>query len=638
MRDRLVPFVLMLAAFVLLGGCAGTARGVKQSVYENDEDLTVIDVSRSEADALVIIRYPAVVQDDALPAYYRLFEQHPIGGRVDVTELAHRTSERIAQSIIVKSNYYVMSLYRELNADLPEDSVLLSPHMVVLDDQGQLTSRPLLASEEIPAVLTIDFSVYSFPDAERMMDSPPLTFGDIITPLFVIHANRWLRPPTNGLLLSSEPLLPAAWSQSASQAQEQTASRLLEAPPDFSRPLDFISYLNQGQFPSDDLAVKSAGESRRDVVAVEAYPLEKIRMDADLMARLEYDLSVDPFAEDFVKGAATRTVTALNRVDHDRATFFTRQTALSRFDPVLGRAFLSRSQNEALRSRLQMAEALINAERRFLAAQSASLYEGAYEGAYGDQMRQMIAAEYRNLEQRRDMARTQNLSTALAIVAMAGAVYAGSNGDSSNFLYSDTMSNIMMLSSVWAANSAFALHAKSKIVGENFLVQMAPAINRQVSVQVEWLESTEEITARDFDEFREKTMALYQGSVRSLPGNFDPDCRFVHPAVSGYGRWTGRCEDGMAAFSGYGVVSDEQGNTIEYVGQAEEGLAQGIGAMIYRGPDETGAIYYEGGFAGGVPEGVVLVEEPGRKPRVRYFRAGVDDGAADADQLQRVRF
>ncbi len=38
-------------------------------------------------------------------------------------------------------------------------------------------------------------------------------------------------------------------------------------------------------------------------------------------------------------------------------------------------------------------------------------------------------------------------------------------------------------------NTAFSNNAESKTVGENFLVQMAPAINRQVSVQVEWLES-----------------------------------------------------------------------------------------------------------------------------------------------------
>jgi hypothetical protein len=60
--------------------------------------------------------------------------------------------------------------------------------------------------------------------------------------------------------------------------------------------------------------------------------------------------------------------------------------------------------------------------------------------------------------------------------------------------------------------------------------------------------------------------------------------------------------------------------------------------MIYRTPGEIGAVYYEGSFNKGVPDGVVLVEEPGRKPRIRKFRDGAENGSADADQLQFVEF
>ena len=58
------------------------------------------------------------------------------------------------------------------------------------------------------------------------MDSPPVTFGDLVTPLFVVHSNRWLRPSTNGLLLSSGPLVQASWSQSTEQAHKQVANKL----------------------------------------------------------------------------------------------------------------------------------------------------------------------------------------------------------------------------------------------------------------------------------------------------------------------------------------------------------------------------------------------------------------------------
>lgn len=638
MRHRLsTTATLMLAATLLLAGCAGTARGKKESVYQHDADLAVVDLSRSTADAMVTIRYPAVVDRDAVEAYYNAFWEQAIGGTPKDDSGARQGSERIAQSVITKSNYFTMSLYRELQAKLPPESVLLSPHVIELDATGRLVSRPLLAVEEIPVVLNIDFNVYSYPDSRKMMDAPPLTFGDIVTPLFVLHANRWLRPATFGLLLASEPLLGSAWAQSEQQTAEQVADRMADRVGEYVRPLDFVNFLAGVEPEAHDLPVKSAGESRREVVAVEIHPLEKIRMDGEQVARLATNPAIDPFADDFVRGAATRVVTALNRVDHDRATFFGRQIALSRFDPQLGAAFLARAGDEATRARLQMGEALIAAERKFLAAQSDSLYQGTWEGVYGSQMREMIAAEYRLLEDRRRLARAQNLNTALAIVAMAGAAYAGNNVDSGNVFESQTMSNILMLSSIWAMNSAFGANAESKIVGENFLAQMAPAINRQVSVQIEWLDSREEITARDFTEFREQALALYQRSVRSVNSPAERKCAFHDGSADRAGRWFGPCTGGLAAGTGYGLIADDGGIT-EYVGGARAGLADGSGAMIIQAPGAAGAVYLEGEYREGLPDGVLWLEEPGRKPRVRLFQDGKNRGAASAEDLRRVQF
>ena len=97
-----------------------------------------------------------MVARDALPAYYRSFEQHAIGGDPKLDNRYRQDTDRIAQSIITKSNYYAMSLYREFRDRLPPDSVLLSPHMITLDEEQKLTSFPLLASEEIPSVVTVD--------------------------------------------------------------------------------------------------------------------------------------------------------------------------------------------------------------------------------------------------------------------------------------------------------------------------------------------------------------------------------------------------------------------------------------------------------------------------------------------------
>ena len=129
-----------------------------------------------------------------------------------------------------------------------------------------------------------------------------------------------------------------------------------------------------------------------------------------------------------------------------------------------------------------------------------------------------------------------------------------------------------------------------------------------------------------------------KGSIRSINHAFDPQCQFCHPALDTAGRWYGGGFGGLASDSGYGLIIDQDGDTIEYVGFAKSGRASGIGAMIFRSPRDMGAIYYEGSFSEGLPEGVVQVEEPGRKPRIRKFRAGIDKGAADPEDLQRLQF
>jgi len=626
-------------SLLLLTACAGTATGLKTSVYKPDENLSMEDKSISQADANVVIRYPAIVDVNAENLFFDAFAHNAIGGALGK---AGTESDRIAQSIIAKSNYYAMSLYKELSSALPAHSVLLSPHIIYSDQQGQLTSRPLLASEKIASVLTIDFNVYSFPDPQKMMDAPPLTFGDLITPMFVIHSNRWLMPSTNGLLLSSDPLINTAWNESFEQAEQQFESRYSFTPVAYQRPLDFISFLNDGPTNGMDLPVKSAGEARREVVAVEKHPLEKIRMDGDLVANLAIDHEIDPFVEDFVKGAVTRVVVALNEVDHDRATFFTRQTALAQFDPELAQAFLMRSQDQSVQARLQLAESLLKAEKKFLSTQSGSIFAGTYEGNYGGKMRQMIAAEYRMLEERRDIARSQNISTALAIVAAVGGVYAASESGNSGGYNSarnwGNLADMLMMTSVWQVNSAMNKSAASKTVGENFLMQMAPALNQQVSVQVEMLESNEEITAHDYDEFRQKTMAIYQSYARSMSAETSPSCTFLYPGASQQGSWYGDCSGGQATGTGYGLVRDDECRAIEYLGWADGGMSQGKGAMIVRSPHEIGAIYYEGQFNQGAPDGLVRVEQPGRKAQTRVFRGGKDVGRGAEDELERLKF
>jgi len=635
---RFKPWIVLLFATVLISACAGTARGKKTSVYQHEENVVVVDYSLSKADAMVVIRYPAIIHADAEQSYFHAFSINAIGGEVPPANRTKKATTRIAKSVIAKSNYYVMTLYRELQKELPPETVLLSPHIILWDRERGIFSRPILATEQIPSVVTIDFNVYSYPDTDEMMDSPPVTFGDLVTPLFVVHSNRWVRPPTNGLWLSSDPLVQAAWSQSSLQARSEVARKVDQTGPDYQRPLDFIAFLNTRSRGRQILPLKSAGGANGDVIAVEDYPVEKIQMDGALLENLSDDWAQDPFAESFVKGAANRVKQTLNSVNHDKATFFARQTALARFDPELAIAFLARSGGESVRARLQLAEALIEAERKFLASQSLGLYEGTYAGDYGMQMRQMIEGEYKLLEKRRSEARKQNVTAAVAALAMVGSVYGATVSGAAGAAFMQNFAGVFMLGSLWAMSSTFKTQAKSAEMSEHFLTLIAPALERQISVQMEWLESKEKITAIGFAEFRNKTLSLYQARVRSLQADVTDRCVFKHPSFSEPGRWYGSCRGGLASERGYGVVRDSSGSYVEYLGTARDGMASGTGGMIVHAANKIGVIYYEGNFSNGLPDGTVKTEEPGRKSRVREFRAGLDVGKGNASELQSLEF
>ena len=629
--------LLLVGAALLVSSCAGTARGSRSSVFQSDAPVEPVDFSISRGDALVVIRYPALIHEDAEAALFHAFSINAIGGDVPPANRTKKVTTRIAQSVIGKSAYFVMSLYRELQKALPEDTVLLSPHIVLWDAERGLYSRPILATEQIPSVLTVDFNVYSYPDTEAMMDSPPITFGDLVTPLFVVHADRWLQPGTHGLLLSSEPLLGTSWQLSDEQVTHALRGRLEYRPTEFQRPLDFISFLDRRAPGSPGAPLKPVGTGN-GTIAVEQYPLEKIQMDGALLTNLSEDFAQDPFVESFVRGAATRITQALNRVDHDRATFFARQNALARFDPELALAFLARSGGEPVRARLQLAEALIEAERRFLSAQSLSLYEGTWLGDYGTQMREMIEGEYNLLEKRRSAARRQNATAALAALALAGSIYGATASGAAGAVALESFSGLLVLGSIWAMSSTLETRAESAQMSEHFLSLIAPALERQISVQMEWLESKERISAVGFAEFRSKTLTLYQSRIRSLEADYRNDCVFLNPGFTVSGRWYGGCVDELADGRGYGVIMDEAGNSVEYLGTARAGLADGIGGQIARYRNTVGAYYFEGGFAAGQPDGALLVEEPGRKPRVRQFRAGKDVGSGAVSDVGRLVF
>ena len=635
--QSLFAIAALVIAAGLVSGCAGTATGRDTSVYSSLEAEEVTKQKSSEAAALVVIRYPAMIHTNAENLYVSSFAINAIGGEVPYGVHGNRQTSRVAQSIIEKSSYFAMSLYNELKSVLPEGSVLLSPHIVEWNKERNLYSRPILGSEQIPSVLTIDFNIYSFPDVNELMDAPPVTFGDLVTPMIVVKSSRWIQPSLGGLLISSPPLVSSAWRQARKEADISFRSRLDDIPQETDSSLEFISFLRERDQAELAIPLKGGGNGNQQMAAIEQYSLEKIRMNGNLVATLPENYSVDPFVQAFVKGASTRIVDMLNSIDHEKATFFARQAAIERFDPELARVFFVQSGDESVRARLQLAEALVGAEREFLAAQSDSIYDGTYIGSYGSKMRNIIAAEYRTLEERRQLARKQNITTAVAVIALAGAVY-GAVASAASTAAVVTTSGALMAGAGWALHETLETKTESKEVNRYFLARMAPAFDRQMSVQMEWLESKEMITARGFAEFRNKTLSLYQSRVRSMQVSVDEQCRFEHPSFSSSGRWFGSCDDGVASGRGYGLIMNKRGDTVEFIGETEKGLASGSGGMIVQRRGQVGATYYEGGFKNGLPDGVVRIEEPGQLPKTRLYKAGTDIGKGDSARLQSLNF
>jgi len=134
----LFAIILMAFTLVAISGCAGTAKGKNTSVFSSLERSQVSSQETSEASALVIIRYPAMIHANAENLYVSSFAINAIGGEVPYNVHGNRQTSRIAQSVIEKSSYYAMSLYHELKSILPENSVLLSPHIIDWDKERNL--------------------------------------------------------------------------------------------------------------------------------------------------------------------------------------------------------------------------------------------------------------------------------------------------------------------------------------------------------------------------------------------------------------------------------------------------------------------------------------------------------------------
>jgi len=618
----------LLSGVMLLSACASTATGQRQSAMIGSAAPEAFSAKQPAGGVMAVIRYPAVVETNAKDAYYKAFKSTAIGGATPKS--ADRSLQQgIADSVIVKSNYFALSLYKELAARLPEHGVLLSPHAVKLGADGQLTSEPITQAESIPNVVSIDFATYSFPDASKMMKSEPLTFGDLVTPLITVRTDHRAAAATQGVLLASEDILKTAAASGRKHAtdslQVMQRGQFDTTPPE----LDFISYLRRDT-QMDVQTQKLNGDASLN--AVMNYPLEKIKLDSVALAQLKRanDGSIDPLERVFSDAMADRIIGIINDVDVNQAVMASRAAAIAEFDPSLAALTFVGSANADYQARARYAERLLEAQRKYLSVQSLRIFDGIHNGEMGVQVRDMILAEYNVLNRRRELAKQQNIAAAMSVfaaVAATGMIASNSKDDDGNGnSYGDyLLTNALIRGAVFAGTQAYSYKQQSQGVGGNYLSSIVPALEQQTTVTVDLIDSNETITAIRYEDLQTKLQDLYTSKQRSLE-TVATRCAF-YDASGQAGAWMGVCNGGRANGTGVGIVQSA-GTAIEYYGYASGGVANGPGLMIIHDPRSS--LSLEGTFSGGMANGPMRVSQAGETDKFRTYRAGRDVGGAAA--------
>jgi hypothetical protein len=175
-----------------------------------------------------------------------------------------------------------------------------------------------------------------------------------------------------------------------------------------------------------------------------------------------------------------------------------------------------------------------------------------------------------------------------------------------------------------AGQEAISLNKRSKAIGTNYLSSIVPALEQQTSVTVDFLDSSETITAIRYEDLKTKLQGLYSSRQRSLD-TVASKCAFGADAVTS-GTWMGVCNGGKANGSGVGAFKNAQGAPVEYYGYAQNGLPNGSGLMLVH--EASGSYALEGNFVNGLADGPVRVSKAGEKDKFRSYSAGRDVGSS----------
>ncbi|MEM8616751.1 MAG: hypothetical protein AAGF20_07430 [Pseudomonadota bacterium] len=570
---------------------------------------------------LVVVRFPAAIDPDAQDEWQDRYLA--AAGRSSVASNPDARAYIDVQTI--KSSYFALSVYKELARRLPDHSVLLSPHIIQLDGEGRLTSEPMTAAESLPSILKVDFATFTDPDPAQIMTAKAVSFGDLITPVIAVRADPRAAPSTQGVLMTSAPLSGAALSNGRDRMEASMAAILNGRFESETPPLALVSYV-AGDV--DRGLVSEALNSGDFDNTAQLYPVEPLRLSRSelIQMRTNTGANADPLSDPFSSAFALRIIALLDDIDLQKAAMVQRAAAIEDYDPALAALSVVGLSSRDYLARVRYVDRLLDAERKYLSVQSLRLFDGIQNGEMGAQVRDMLIAETEIIDERRQLARQQNMATAAAVFAGIAAVgVAASSGDNVGLdeaLAVDLLTDLTVLAGV----QAWQLRAQSLAVGANYLGAIAPALDEQVEVQVDMLDSSETITAIRFEDLQSKLQTLYNERQRALDVE-GASCAYKPEGEGGeVGRWNGACANGVANGPGVGVLKRNDGSSQQYFGEALNGQPHGSGYMIMA--DARGAWGLEGRFSEGLADGTMRISRAGRADTLRQYSMGADTGPA----------
>ena len=625
-KPTLLRSAAMLGLTALLAGCATSATGVKNSRINSVKAQQKLTADVSPGTVMAVIRYPAYIEEAAEDKFHNLYANRTIGTSSSSYDAGLEETAAIADIMLLKSNYFALSIFRELAERMPEHSVLLSPHAIKLDENGQLTSEPMTQAETLPNIISIDFTAYSFPDAKRMLEGEPVSFGDILTPLVTVRTDHRASAPTQGVLLTSRPTLRGAVAngrQTVAQTLFEYESGKFETK---ILELDFITMLNN-TIPTRVISQQLSKKVPQNTIS--RLPLEKIRLDGTKIANInDPDVETeDPFEVEFSASLANQVVGMINKLDIKKATMINYATAISKFDESLGPLTLIGSTDPDYIARERYAARLLEAEQNYFSVQSLRLYDGVYNGELGVQVRETLNAEYEVLQKRRDLARQQNIAVGTTILKTVAATAASSATRGTRPLSPEEARarNILIRGFLSSGASPSSFARRKRLVGNNYFTAVLPVIDEQITVQADLIDSNETITAVRYEDLREQLQTHYQDNHRALDTSATR-CGYIHDGTLKEGIWMGVCENGLANGAGMGVLRSNYLD-IEYYGYAQNGKPQGAGYLIVHDSRE-GSYALEGTFDEGLANGIMRVSNAGKNDTIRTYKKGRDVGKA----------